>query len=49
MSKSEIEKEIASLNAKIKKAAAELNFELCVVLRDRMMDLKKELYDIKNG
>lgn len=46
MSREELEKEIAKLSAKIKKAAAELNFELCVELRDRMMDMKKELYDM---
>lgn len=48
MSKAELEKEIVKISAKIKKAAAELNFELCVELRDRMMEMKKELYDMEH-
>ena len=48
MSKSELEKEIAEISKKIKKAAAELDFERCVILRDRMMEMKKELYEMDN-
>ena len=48
MSKAELEKEIAEIGKKIKKAAAELDFERCVILRDRMMEMKKELYEMDN-
>ena len=48
MSKAELEKEIAEISKKIKKAAAELDFERCVILRDRMMEMKKELYEMDN-
>ena len=43
MSRAEIEKEIEKTNKKMKKAAAELNFEEALLLRDRMLELKKEL------
>lgn len=45
MSIEEIRKEIEKVERKMKKAAAELNFELAVELRDRMMQLKKELFN----
>ncbi len=48
MSKGELMKEIDEVTAKMKKAAAELNFEAAVELRDRMMELKKELYDMEH-
>lgn len=48
MSRAELEKEIAEISKKIKKAAAELDFERCVILRDRMMEMKKELYEMDN-
>ncbi|MCQ2522774.1 MAG: excinuclease ABC subunit UvrB [Lachnospiraceae bacterium] len=48
MSKAEIEKQIDEVTKKMKKAAAELNFEAAVELRDRMMELKKELYDMEH-
>ena len=48
MSKAELEKEIVEISKKIKKAAAELDFERCVILRDRMMEMKKELYEMDN-
>ena len=48
MSKAELEKEIAEISKKIKKAAAELDFERCVILRDRMMEMKKDLYEMDN-
>ncbi len=48
MSRMELEQEIKKISEKIKKAAAELNFELCVELRDRMLEMKKELYDMES-
>jgi excinuclease ABC subunit B len=43
MSRKEIVAEIEKLNKKIKKAAAELNFEDALIYRDRMFTLKQEL------
>nr|MCR5100365.1 excinuclease ABC subunit UvrB [Butyrivibrio sp.] len=43
MSKEEIEKLIAKVQRKMKKAAAELDFESAAMLRDQMIDLKKNL------
>lgn len=43
MSKKELEKLIKDVEKKMKKAAAELNFEAAVQLRDQMVDLKKML------
>ncbi|MCQ2519287.1 MAG: excinuclease ABC subunit UvrB [Lachnospiraceae bacterium] len=48
MSREELEKEIARLSKRIKKVAADLNFEEAMVLRDRMISLKKELLDMDN-
>ena len=42
----EIEKEIKSLNKKIKKLAEELNFEEAIKLRDKMNELKKILLEL---
>lgn len=49
MSREEIEKEIARLNKQIKKVAADLNFEEAMILRDRMLELKKELLNMENS
>ena len=46
MSKKELEKLIADIDKKMKKAAAELNFELAAELRDKMIELKKQLADL---
>ena len=46
MSKKELEKLIADIDKKMKKAAAELNFELAAELRDKMIELKKQLADM---
>lgn len=46
MSKEEIEKEIVKVERKMKKAAAELDFESALLLRDRMVELKKALLEI---
>ena len=48
MSEKELLEEIAKAQKKMKKAAAELNFEEAARLRDRMMEMKKELYDMEN-
>ena len=37
----ELKKEIADVTKQMKKAAADLNFELAAQLRDRMVELKK--------
>ena len=41
MSKKELEKLIKDIDKKMKKAAADLNFELAAELRDKMIELKK--------
>ena len=46
MSRPEMEKLIADVQKKMKKAAAELNFEAAAELRDQMVDLKKLLADM---
>ncbi len=48
MSREELEKEIARLSKRIKKVAADLNFEEAMVLRDRMISLKQELLNLEN-
>ena len=46
MSKKELEKLAAQIQKKMKAAAAELNFEEAVVLRDQMIEVKKVLNDL---
>ena len=46
MSKKELEKLIQDVEKKMKKAAAELNFEAAAQLRDQMVELKKMLQKI---
>lgn len=46
MSKEELEKLIGSITKKMKKAAAELNFEFAAELRDKLIELKKAFNEI---
>ncbi len=43
MSEKELEKLIGDVQKKMKKAAADLNFEAAAMLRDQMVELKKQL------
>ena len=47
MSEKEIEKLIKELEKQMKKAAADLNFEAAAELRDKLIELKKTLQEIK--
>ena len=47
MDRQELEKLVKELTKKMNQAAAELNFEEAVVLRDRMIVLKKQLQEIE--
>ena len=47
MSKEELEKLIGQVSKRMKKAAAELNFEVAAELRDQMTELKKQLHDLE--
>ena len=46
MSRKELEKYIADIQKKMKKAAAELNFEAAAEYRDRLIMLKNTLRDL---
>jgi len=46
MSRDELIQEIGKIQKEMKKAAAELNFELAADLRDHMIELKKQLQDL---
>ena len=48
MSADELKKEIADVTKQMKKAAADLNFELAAQLRDRMVELKKHLHEVED-
>ena len=47
MSRKELEQLIASLEKQMRAAAADLNFEVAAELRDKMVELKKNLEDIE--
>lgn len=47
MSRQELEKAAEKLNKKMKKAAAELDFETAAVLRDQLVEIKKALNDLE--
>lgn len=46
MSREELEKLVAEVQKQMKKAASELNFEAAAELRDRMIQLKKQLQEL---
>ena len=46
MTKKELEKLISDIQKKMQKAAADLNFEAAAELRDKMIELKKQLNDM---
>ena len=48
MSKSELEKMIKDMTKQMKKAAAQLNFEMAAQVRDKLVELKKQLQEIEN-
>ena len=47
MSRQELEKLIADVQKKMQKAAADLNFEAAAELRDKMLELKKNLNELE--
>lgn len=47
MSEDEIQKLVAKIEKQMRKAAADLDFETAAELRDKMVELKKQLDDIK--
>lgn len=49
MDEKELKKLIATVEKNMRKAAADLNFEVAAELRDKMTDLKKMLNDMTNG
>ena len=49
MSEKELTKLVKDLEKKMKKAAAELNFEAAAELRDKLIELKKMLHDIADN
>ena len=49
MDKKELEKLIAQVEKQMRKAAADLDFETAAVLRDQMVELKKNLNELTGG
>ncbi len=49
MDRQELEKLIGDVQKKMKRAAAELDFETAAMLRDQMVDLKKHLNELTGG
>ncbi len=49
MDRQELEKLIGDVQKKMKRAAAELDFETAAMLRDQMVDLKKHLLELTGG
>lgn len=49
MSRKELEKLISDVTKKMKKAAAELNFEAAAELRDKLMELKQSLQELESS
>ena len=49
MDKNELEKLIAQVEKQMRKAAADLDFETAAMLRDQMVELKKNLLEITGG
>ena len=47
MTKKELEKLIGEIQKKMQKAATDLNFEAAAELRDKMLELKKQLNDME--
>ena len=47
MSAQELEKLIKDVTKQMKKAAAELNFEAAAELRDKLLELKKQIQDME--
>lgn len=48
MSRSELKKLIKDMTKQMKKAAAELNFEMAAQVRDKLVELKKQLQEIES-
>ncbi len=49
MNEKELKKLIDTVEKNMRKAAADLNFEAAMELRDKMMELKKQLQDLTGG
>lgn len=49
MNEKELKKLIDTVEKNMRKAAADLNFEAAMELRDKMMELKKQLLDLTSG